>query len=296
MTRLRTIIITAILSLFAFQQGAIAQSNQARMHAGGFYYLGDLSPLSSIWSFSSYNPGLGLSYTFPIYDWLDAETKFSWGRLSGSDAEARSEDRRRRNLSFQSSLYELHLGVNALLNPVLSFLDKYELQLYYTTGVSLFHFNPKATYRGELIALQPLSTEGQGTIFNPNTDPYQLTQISIPFGLGVNFDLSSAVMMGIEIVPRWTFTDYIDDVSGTYVAYDDLLSTKGILSASLANRTGELSGTGIVDKPGKLRGDPNDNDWYFFAGIYMSYKWNSEPKEEEAAELKLTNDIKPNRK
>lgn len=285
----RKIILYLSLCVLCICQYAKAQDNSARFYAGGFYYLGDLAPLSHAFSLSQYNPGLGVAYTTRLTDMFDLEARFSWGRISGRDSDAKNEWRRKRNLSFDSSLYEFTIGTNIRLNNWLKFLDTYGLNLYYTTGVGVFHFSPKATYQGKLIALQPLATEGQGTALNPGKDKYKLTQISIPFGFGIKFRLSDAIDMGFEITPRWTFTDYLDDVSGEYIPYNDLRQVNGELSATLANRTGELLGTGpVITAPGKLRGDPEQNDWYFFMGVYLSYTWGTN-KELESDEKELIN-------
>ncbi len=275
--RLNTLRLMVILTFIILNLNrAEAQQYSVRSYAGGLYYLGDLAPLSSVFSLSGYNPGLGISVGKEINKTFDIQLKYVYGRISASDSDARSESRKKRNLSFASSLYEVGLITEIHLNTWLKGLDKYGVRLYYSTGVSLFHFNPKAIYEGSLVELQPLGTEGQGSGIINTQDKYSLNQISIPFGIGMQFDLNDEFELGFEVIPRWTFTDYLDDVSGAYVPLSDLSSQNGQLSAALSNRTGEYLGTTPIDAAsGALRGDPMDADWYLFMGVYVSYRWGS---------------------
>lgn len=267
------ILLFVIISLLPIGK-ASAQQYSLRGYAGGLYYLGDLAPLSSALSVSQYNPGLGLSIGKEINQTFDIHLKYIYGRISASDKDARDPARRLRNFSFVSSIYDLGLITEINLNRWLKGLNRYGLRLYYSTGVSLFHFNPQAVYQGRLVKLQPLGTEGQGNALLSDKEKYSLTQLSIPFGFGVQFDLSDEFELGLEIIPRWTFTDYLDDVSGAYIPLNDLAVNNGDLAAALSNRTGELTGMPSVDQPvGSLRGNPNNADWYMYLGVYFSYKW-----------------------
>ena len=285
---LRIIVLLAFVTLFS--RISIAQNYSVRAYAGGLYYLGDLAPMSSVYSMSQYNPGLGISIGKELNKTFDFHLKYVYGRISGSDSDARNEERRERNFSFVSSIYEVGFVTEIHLNTWLKGLDKYGLKLYYSTGVNVFHFNPKTVYEGRLVELQPLGTEGQGSTIPNSPDKYSLTQISIPFGLGMQFDISDEFELGFEMIPRWTFTDYLDDVSGAYVPLSDLINQNGNLSASLSNRKGEFLGIPAMDgAEGALRGDPENSDWYMFMGVYVSYRWGSignDLKEEEKELIK----------
>ena len=198
------------------------------------------------------------------------------GQIGGDDADAAVDSRKVRNLSFDSPLYEAGINTEININYFLKVLDKYGINVYYTTGVNVFNFSPKAIFKidgkNELIDLQPLGTEGQG--LPGYGEKYSLTQINIPFGLGFKFQLFDNVELGFEFAPRLTFTDYLDDVSNRYVSYDELMDENRPLAAKLANRTGEYLGTSPVIVPsGTLRGDPNNNDWYFFGSTFIAYNF-----------------------
>lgn len=277
--------------------GLSGQQYSLRAYAGGLYYLGDLAPTSTAFSLSQYNPGLGISIGKELNNTFDIHLKYIYGRISGTDEDARDSQRRDRNLSFVSSIYDLGIITEINLNKWLRGLDRYGLRLYYSTGVSVFHFNPQAVYQGRLVKLQPLGTEGQGNESLTDKEKYGLTQIAIPFGLGVQFDISDEFELGFEIIPRWTFTDYLDDVSGAYIPKDLLTAANGDLAAELADRSGELTGIEQIRPEGALRGDPQNADWYMFMGVYVSYRWGnalskSKVEENELKDIENTDRLK----
>jgi hypothetical protein len=274
-----------------------AQEYEFRFYLGANYYQGDLAPSTSKFSFSQGQLAWSTLLGVKLNDVLKVNAKFMMGKLLGRDSDSRNAGRKKRNLSFESPLYEFGINTEVNINHFLKGLNKFGVKVYYTTGINVFKFAPKTVIRNkfgevEIIDLQPLGTEGQGF---PGFDAkYNLTQINIPFGLGFRFHLFDNIEMGIELVPRITFTDYLDDVSGKYVSYEDLMAANRPDAAMLANRIGEYLGTGVVSLPtGASRGNPNDNDWYFFSGVYLSYNWgvgykplkfNTKPLEEDASE------------
>lgn len=275
--RIKRIYLLNVLFIAIFMMVASSQSQaqrfEVRSYVGVSYYQGDLSPLPINLSFSKGHATVGVSSGFHVNKFFSIHTKLLKGKLSGTDADASDILRRKRNLSFETSLWEYGVSTEFNFNAIFKKLNKYGLEFYYTTGLNVFKFNPKTRYNGKWVDLQPLGTEGQNIEGVGASKRYGLTQLSFPFGFGTRFKLSERYSFGIEIAPRYTTTDYIDDVSGDYVSYDELLEGGGPLSASLSNRMGEFIGTGTVDvETGTVRGDGGDNDWYLFTGVYFSYK------------------------
>jgi hypothetical protein len=82
--------------------------------------------------------------------------------------------------------------------------------------------------------------------------------------------------IGIQFNQRKSFTDYIDDVSGSYVDGDVLLREKGPKALELAYRADELpGGRPIFPNHGDKRGTPTQMDWYYFLGITLEAKLNA---------------------
>jgi hypothetical protein len=87
-----------------------------------------------------------------------------------------------------------------------------------SAGLGVFYFNPKSEYDGKWYALRPIGTEGQN--FMATRKPYSRVQLCIPSGIEVSYAASRYWTWSFEIGPRFTFTDYIDDVSTSYANPD----------------------------------------------------------------------------
>jgi hypothetical protein len=248
-----------------------AQENfQVGLMAGVTNYQGDLSPGNGAFNWESvgnFHGSAGIFLRLLHNDFLNMRLQLQYGKVSGTDADA-PESRRFRNLSFQSNIWEVALieewnifGLNADRGKIVT--------PYLAGGIALFRFNPKTDYLGQLIELQPLGTEGQGI---PGFDPpYALVQLAIPMGGGVKIALGQDATLGLEIMGRKLFTDYLDDVSTRYPDYQTLLRENGLLAATLSNRQGELPGADPVVIPGTVRGNPDFQDWYFFSTVSFAF-------------------------
>lgn len=244
-----------------------AQHTEIGLMVGASNYEGDMAPSSITKKFGETHPAFGAFARLNFNDFLAAKVSANFATISGDDANAESSGRLRRNLNFKSNIIEF--AVTAEFN-ILGY-QPYNLERvfspYVFAGIALYKFNPKAEFQGNLIELQPLGTEGQGLPQFPEKTPYKLTQFSIPFGGGLKYALNDAWNIGVEFGLRKTFTDYLDDVSTSYVSDAELLEARGELTAALANRTGELRETG------EIRGDPGNNDWYMIGGVTVSYNF-----------------------
>lgn len=148
---------------------------------------------------------------------------------------------------------------------------------YIYGGIAVFHFNPWTTDNaGAKTYLKPLSTEGQGLSQYPEQKGYNLTQIALPFGVGLKYAVSDVFSIGIEFSQRKTFTDYIDDVSTYYIDKNVLLQAKGPKSVELAYRGGQSPvGSPLYPAHGEQRGTPSEMDWYYLIGITTEIKLNA---------------------
>ena len=77
-------------------------------------------------------------------------------------------------------------------------------------------FNPKAKLDGQWVELKPLRLEGQGMAEYPDRKEYNLIQMEVPMGFGFKYYLKENMYVGLEVLHRQLFTDYIDDVSTSY--------------------------------------------------------------------------------
>jgi hypothetical protein len=229
---------------------------------GGSYYIGDLNQFKH---FYGTQPAAGLLYRYTYHTRLALRANFMYGKVMASDADARLAQHVNRNLSFESNIFELAGGVEFNYMPFFLGSEKYRGTAYLLAQIGVFRMNPKTELNGDLIELQPLGTEGQGSDLN-NRKNYSLTQLSIPLGVGMKFALGKKVAIGLEYGFRKTFTDYLDDVgSNSYVDVTELSAANGPLAAALSNRS--LDGS----RYGK-RGNESTSDWYSFFGAMITFR------------------------
>jgi hypothetical protein len=153
----------------------------------------------------------------------------------------------------------------------------HKLRPYGMIGVGVFHFDPMGTdpFNGQWVKLSTLHTEGQGFPEYPDRKEYKLTQLNIPMGVGVKYFLSESVNLGLEIIHRKTFTDYIDDVSTTYIDpalfYTYLPLQQAQLAERMANKTADPLGNSVFF-PGDKRGTATNNDAYYSIQFKLGFR------------------------
>ncbi len=252
------------LCLFLFMITANAQ-NLEKVHinlsAGISNYQGDLQDKRFTFAQSNLAGGLGVSYD--LSDRFSIRTGLMIGKLSADDKYGRNKAR---NLNFTTKLYEGQLGLEYYITP----LADHALTPYIFASVALFHFSPYThDTSGNVVFLSPLSTEGEGFISGRSI--YKRTQIAIPFGGGAKLSLSENINVGIELGFRKLFTDYLDDVSTTYVDRNLLLANRGPKAVELAYRGDELKNGSPYPPAGNIRG-AKAKDWYYFTGLTISFR------------------------
>ncbi|MBP6688031.1 MAG: outer membrane beta-barrel protein [Lacibacter sp.] len=261
-------LILTLLTVITFT-ALTAQDLRLNLFGGMANYNGDLQSRPLTFQQARYSVGLWASYDISPYVMLRGGLHF---------AEVRAEDRfqsnpanQLRNLSFSTNIIELHGGAEY---HFLGMADRV-FSPYVFGALAVFHYNPYAyDQTGNKIFLKPLSTEGQGLAGYPNRQPYSLMQVAIPFGIGVRMALTDRIGVGAEFGYRKTFTDYMDDVSRSYVDQAVLLASRGPKAVEMAFRTPELPGHTIDPYPVDLekRGGPEFKDNYYFLGITFTYR------------------------
>lgn len=287
--------------------------NSIAISVNALNYYGDLSPspgrISTDISFTS--PGIGISYTRRFGPRWAVQAQFMFGTLKGSDSESASKVdptsgayRYNRNLSFRNQIKELSVvAIVDLFDNQGTYMSRVKWTPYVYLGFAAFLHNPQAIapardlygaalpQAGQYVDLRDLGTEGQystlnATDANYGIKPYSLFQAAIPFGIGARFRLNEVLDLSADIGFRYTFTDYLDDVSANYV---DLGRLNSPLAQAMSYRTNELPGmplhptaevgnNGIVTEAGygseyptNKRGGKNENDIYMVTRIQLSY-------------------------
>jgi hypothetical protein len=300
MKRLIIFIFSALIftSNNAFSQG-IDPYSEIGVMLGTSYYIGDLNDQHLRMA----RPASAIQYKTNLNRRFAIRGGISAGELRGSDKLNNVDTAKfNRNLHFKSSIYELSGIIEFNFFPYETGNLRYPFTPYIFTGLSMFSFNPQARKfdtdtpfdndgnqtNNEWVDLQPLGTEGQYSSQYPEKDPYQLIQFAIPVGIGLKASLGNRFSMAIEYGLRKTFTDYIDDVGGTY-ASPQYLFMENENAANLSDRSNALQnyiaanpGADITTWTGNTnRNRANENlwdDWYYFAGLTLSYKIYTKPK------------------
>lgn len=251
-------------ALLVFAIGAGAQKLHLNLFGGLANYQGDLQ--DKRFSFAQSHLAGGLGFSYDLTDHLAIRTGIVIGKISANDKFGRNKTR---NLNFSTMLTEGNLGLEYYITaPV----EKHSLTPYLFAEVAVFHYNPYTfDSSGTKYYLQPLSTEGEGIVQGRNN--YKLTQFAIPFGAGVKLSLSDNVNVGFELGLRKLFTDYLDDVSTSYIDKNVLLSQRGAKAVELSYRGDEIkNGNQQYPAVGFQRGDPHYKDWYYFTGVTASFR------------------------
>lgn len=236
---------------------------------GEMNYQGDLNPNSFTFAHSKATTGISIRQS--LNRWISFKGDLAIGHIDAADHYNR-DYLKTRNLSFKTTIKEISIGLEASLLD----LSTTHFTPYVFGGISLYHFNPWAyDMSGKKVFLQPLSTEGQGLSQFPEQKPYKLTQIALGFGIGARYAINDNMNIGVELLQRKTFTDYLDDVSSIYVDQNVLLQAKGAKAVEMAYRGDEIPGGLPYPNHGEQRGTPSEMDWYYFFGVNFEIKFSA---------------------
>ena len=275
------LLISLVMPLFS-----MAQTSEFGICIGAANFWGDLGgannvgrPLFFDLELALTRPALGITYRYNFDGFKAIRFSIFYATVAGSDELVKTSNndggaafRRYRNLKFKSMILEFstQLEINFLRYEIGR--RKYRFAPYAILGFGGFYFNPKDPDSGA--ELRSLGTEGQGTDEYPDRKPYKLIQATGIAGAGLKYNINENWSIGFEYGHRVTWTDYIDDVSKTYVEPSILPGGAGGEAAYLARRSVEFEDDEDWDpvyeastEPGQQRGDPADNDHYVFAGL-----------------------------
>lgn len=259
----KSALLCLLVPVFSYAQ------ESSRLHltlfGGVANYQGDLQ--GRTFTFNQSKLGIGVGVKYDLTPHFAVRTGIQYGTVAANDQQNTEPQLRARNLSFQSRILE----GNLLLEYTLFNMEDKKISPYVFGGVALYHFDPYAFDSvGNKVFLKPLHTEGQGLV--DGRKEYKLTQFAIPFGGGIKFRISSNVVLGYEIGLRKIFTDYLDDVSTTYVDQFVLSAQdRGLKAVEMAYRGDELKdGNPTYPADGTVRGGSKFKDWYYFQGLTLT--------------------------
>jgi hypothetical protein len=256
---------------------------------GSAHYLGDLNPYTDPKSlFRMIRWNAGISATRVLSPRWSVRVGFNYVRIAGDDIVSINDNttngmmRFLRNLHFRNDLKELAvMGIYELIPQEKNFKKRTPFGIYIFGGVAAFDHDPKAKLpitstsgTSEWTRLSVLRTEGQGISANAPA-AYSPLQFAIPFGGGIRFKLNQRWNISAEVCVRYTFTDYLDDVSTNYPNLADLKGQISDVAAQMSlrafERYGAYSGTDRMARVSQLLGIPVGNNPFTpsaFEGTY----------------------------
>ena len=232
---------------------------------------GSFSPATYDWK--TIQPFAGI-YVGMTYKYLyEARLELNFGHIEGNDANSNSNFVKSRNLHYKTSIVE-----GSLLAAVypLMFLNTDNIPAfspYVMAGVGIFSFYPTGYYKGNWYRLRRLHTEGQTSVEFPERKEYNLKSICFPMGLGLRYEINHKINLRVEGIYRNTLSDYLDDVSKTYVDPDVVKrrAPKAEREEAVAFAQMYKQVFPNANFVGRNRGNANTTDKYFTINFKVGY-------------------------
>ncbi len=266
-------------SLLSFTQAnaqyeSVVMEGELGISLGAGHYFGDLNTKARL---NRPKIAAGVFFRKQFGNYIGLRVSGHYARLGYSDIyNTHNEYQKRRNLSFNTNIFELALHGDFNFFRFIPGDPDHRFTPYATIGVGIFSYDPFAYLDSMKVFLRPLGTEGQGNPAYPDRKPYSTMGISFPIGVGVKYALNDRMNIGFEIGYRFTNTDYMDDVSKTFIGADkfprqpDGTPSIAMLMQDRSYETGE-----IIGLEGRQRGFENQKDHFVIAEFTLSFNLTS---------------------
>jgi opacity protein-like surface antigen len=252
------------------QYESIVQQGEIGLSLGASHYFGDLNTQARL---NRPKIAVGAFFRKQFGNYVGMRVSAHYTQLGYSDIYSTdNEYQRRRNLSFNSNIFELAVQGDFNFFKFLPGDPYHAFTPYVTLGAGVFSYDPYAYLNKQKIFLRSLGTEGQGLAEYPDRKPYNTMAFAFPLGVGVKYAINDRINVGAEVTHRFTTTDYLDDVSRTYIGADkfpllpDGTPSQARLLQDRSYETGE-----IIGLEGRQRGFSKQRDQYIIAEIFVSF-------------------------
>ena len=264
--------IVIVLTTLAFtirseaQMNEYVQEGEFGITAGLAHYFGDLNNRTRI-NRPKMDIGGFVRKQFGNYTALRLSAHFA--KLGYSDIYSKNEYEQRRNLSFNTNIFEMALQGDFNFFKFIPTDPDHSFTPYATLGIGFFTYDPYAFYQNKKVYLRPLHTEGE--TFYKGRKEYGSMALCFPLGFGVKYAISENINISFEVAHRFTTTDYIDDVSTTYIGADKFPSTAGgkSIAGIMQDRSFEVGPP--IGIEGRQRGFSKQKDQYTIAEFGVSF-------------------------
>ena len=273
MIRQITVVFITILGLAAQTVNAqyeYAQEGEFGITLGAAHYFGDLNTRAAI---NRPKPAIGAYFKKQFGNYTGMRVSAHFLQLGYSDIYSKNAYQQRRNLSFNTNIFELAVQGDFNFFKYIPTDPDHNFTPYLTFGIGVFSYDPYAYLNGEKVFLRPLNTEGE--TFYQGRKAYGTMAFCFPIGFGMKYSISDNVNLSFTITHRFTTTDYIDDVSTTYVGADKFLGPSGqqTLAGLMQDRSYETGDP--IGVEGRQRGWSKQKDQYIIAEMGISFNLSS---------------------
>ena len=229
---------------------------------GASNYYGDLSQGQNV---KHFYPSAGVYQRYNFTDYFAWRNQYSYLHVSGTTDGNKNYEVQ--GLNFQTSVHEFSSMLSFDFHRFGTNINNQSSTPYALLGLGVFRFDPHR------LDAEEVNLHAANTGMRKNN--YSRVQMSIPIGLGYKRKISQkrnrgAWIVGVEALWRKTFTDALDDVTGTYPDFRAISDAQGEGSAQYSQPQ-VLKGLNPFPK-GTFRGDPHLKDWYYFVGFNLSYR------------------------
>ncbi len=250
------------------------QKGEFGITAGVAHYFGDLNTRAAL---NRPKPALGVFFRKQFGNYVGMRVSAHYAQLGYSDVYSKNEYQKTRNLSFNTNIWEVAVQGDFNFFQFVPGSPDYAFTPYVTIGAGVFTYDPYAYLDGRKEFLRPLGTEGQAIGYK-GRQQYNTMAFCFPLGVGVKYNVSEKMNISFEIAQRFTNTDYLDDVSTTYIGagrFGVLPNGDPTVAALLQDRSYELDANNILGTEGRQRGWSKQKDQYIMAEIGISFNISS---------------------
>lgn len=219
-------IFNLLLGFFSFIS-MNAQIHEVGVFLGGSNYIGDVGSTTYI---SPDKLAFGVLYKWNKSPRHAYRFSYTQSTITANDLDSKEGGRKKRGYRFDNTIRELSAGLEFNFFDFNLHESKRKITPYVFSGLSYFRYDELYITAG-----QTKKDKGSGSF-------------AIPMILGIKTNLTTNLVVGLEVGARYTFTDNFD---GSNPKNDGL-------------------------KPLRF-GNLNNNDWYVFSGATLTYTFGNKP-------------------
>ena len=216
-----------------------AQTHEFGVFLGGSNYIGDIGSTTYI---APNEPAFGILYKWNKSPRHAYRFSYTQSKIVASDLGSKELSRYGREYHFENNIKEVSLGLefNFFDFDLFDFKTKFTPYIY--SGLSGF----LGTYS---LTTPDLTTVGVITVTKKEV------MTSIPMIIGIKSNINNSIIIGLETGLRYTFSDNFDGSRTNHI----------------------IKRIPYLDKTISKFGNVNNNDWYVFSGLTLTYTFGKKP-------------------